>query len=245
MLSVVVVGSEGYIGSRLCAGRNFVRIDKTLGSTYADVPTGATVVFLAGHSSIANFKEDSETEQFAALVKRAGKFIFASSMLVYGESEEWQDEKSPLHPVTQYAKQKEIAEQLCKHAVVLRFGSVCGVSPKMRNDVLMNKMVYDAKNGLVKVCGKRLWRPVLGLHDLCCAIDKVLDRYCPGIYNLCSFNSDIASLGAMIAVRFGADFEVGDSEAIGIRMMANKFKKTYNFQFTDTAASVMEELCTL
>jgi len=64
-----------------------------------------------------------------------------------GENNNYCDEKSPLNPLSLYAKDKVLVEQeLMNHAraTSLRLATVFGISPRMRLDLLVNNFVYRA-----------------------------------------------------------------------------------------------------
>lgn len=78
--------------------------------------------------------------------------IYASTTSFYGQSGELRDEKSPVEPVSLYGKTKYEAEKICmerENSIALRFATIFGVSPKMRNDLMPNEFVYRA---LVERC---------------------------------------------------------------------------------------------
>jgi len=57
------------------------------------------------------------------------------------------DELSPLSPLSQYAKEKVLIEEVLmqkQNATSLRLATVFGVSPRMRLDLLVNNFVYRA-----------------------------------------------------------------------------------------------------
>jgi nucleoside-diphosphate-sugar epimerase len=73
--------------------------------------------------------------------------INASTTSLYGYSEEICDEESIVSPVSIYAKTKYESEKLVQardNSISLRFATVFGVSPKMRNDLLINDFTYKA-----------------------------------------------------------------------------------------------------
>jgi nucleoside-diphosphate-sugar epimerase len=66
-----------------------------------------------------------------------------------GEDDIFCTEETPLNPISEYGKQKVLAERelLDKgNAVVLRLATVFGISPRMRLDLLVNDFVYRALN---------------------------------------------------------------------------------------------------
>ena len=64
-----------------------------------------------------------------------------------GDKNNFCDEKSPLLPISKYAKDKVIVEEeLMEHtnSISLRLATVFGMSPRMRLDLLVNDFVYKA-----------------------------------------------------------------------------------------------------
>lgn len=80
------------------------------------------------------------------------KIIFPNTNSGYGRMAEgvaFCDENSPLEPVSLYGKLKvetEVALLKAGNAVVFRLATVCGISPRMRLDLLVNDFVYRAVN---------------------------------------------------------------------------------------------------
>lgn len=64
-----------------------------------------------------------------------------------GDANNLCSEKSPLRPISQYAREKvEVEKELMKHprSVSFRLATVFGMSPRMRTDLLVNDFVYKA-----------------------------------------------------------------------------------------------------
>lgn len=78
------------------------------------------------------------------------KIIFPNTNSGYGKMQEgvsYCDETSPLEPVSLYGKLKvQIEKELLSagNAITLRLATVCGASPRMRMDLLVNDFVYRA-----------------------------------------------------------------------------------------------------
>lgn len=91
------------------------------------------------------------------LVEVTGKgqlLINASTTSFYGASGKAFDEQSPVEPISIYGQTKYAAEKIIhdkENSVSLRFATVFGVSPRMRNDLLVNDFVYKAINERVIV----------------------------------------------------------------------------------------------
>jgi nucleoside-diphosphate-sugar epimerase len=89
----------------------------------------------------------------------------------------------------------------------LRFGTVCGVSVRQRDELLLNSMVRSAvENGMVNVSNPQAGRSVLALNDLVVTVNRMLDVVPPrGFYNLASYSMSIGAYGAAVARRLGAE----------------------------------------
>src|SRR5262249_27668870 len=74
-----------------------------------------------------------------------------------------------------YDASKRAAERVAadsgRPVACLRFGTVCGGAPRLRVDLLLNKMAHDAKTvGAVTVTPGGTWRPVPGPRGPCPAV---------------------------------------------------------------------------
>jgi nucleoside-diphosphate-sugar epimerase len=102
-------------------------------------------------------------------------FLYASSGSVYGVKEEAKvTEDLSLVPISLYNKTKMIAERLVKsyesnfRCISIRPATVCGFSPRMRFDVLINMFVWQAfRYGEINVLGGDQIRPNIHIEDLC------------------------------------------------------------------------------
>ena len=102
------------------------------------------------------------------------KIIFASSSSVYGiKKENKVTENLELTPISIYNKAKMITERIILSysdridSTIIRPASVCGISPRMRFDVSVNMMTYQAlKNSEITVFGGQQTRPNIHIDDL-------------------------------------------------------------------------------
>lgn len=103
------------------------------------------------------------------------RFIYASSSSVYGIKEtENVTEDLPLQPLTDYSKYKALCEEVLleKRApgfvtLVLRPATVCGYSPRLRLDVVVNLLTCHAINkGKITVLGGEQKRPNIHIEDM-------------------------------------------------------------------------------
>ena len=75
--------------------------------------------------------------------------IYASTTSFYGASGMECDENNPVQPVSIYGRTKYEAERSImqrKNSIALRFATVFGLSPKMRDDLMVNDFCYKAVN---------------------------------------------------------------------------------------------------
>lgn len=108
-------------------------------------------------------------------VAKIQDFIYASSGSVYGvKVEEQVTEDLDLVPISLYNKTKMIAERVVKsyendfRCISIRPATVCGFSPRMRFDVLINMFVWQAfSRGEISVLGGNQIRPNIHIDDLC------------------------------------------------------------------------------
>ena len=141
--------------------------------------------------------------RLAKLAKEAGakSFIFASSCSMYGSADDSpKTEESPLNPLTAYARSKVNTEkELAAIAgdglkiTCLRFATACGMSDRLRLDLVLNDFVAGA------VASKKItilsdgtpWRPLINVKDMAVAIEWALSRS--------------TDLGSFVAVNTGSN----------------------------------------
>ena len=140
------------------------------------------------------------------------QFIFASSASVYGVKDQDQiTEDLPLEPVSDYNKTKMVAERVLlsykdKMIVqILRPATVCGVSPRMRLDTMVNTLTMQAlkKKTITAHCGEHggdLMRPNIHIDDVTDLYAWMLERPAlEGIYNAGFENISALDTAKMIA----------------------------------------------
>ena len=101
------------------------------------------------------------------------RFIFASTCSVYGASEFLMDEHSKLGPLSTYAQTKADSEELLLeartsgfHPTVLRLGTLFGVSPRLRFDLVVNLLTARAATtGKITIFNGEQWRPFVHVYD--------------------------------------------------------------------------------
>ena len=145
-------------------------------------PMGATfekVTLDINHRASINLAEKAQ---------RAGvkKFVFASSCSVYGFAEGGpRREEDALNPLTAYAKSKVQTEQDLASltseaftATCLRFATACGMSDRLRLDLVLNDFVAGAlvSKHINILSDGTPWRPLIHVKDMARAIDWAVQR---------------------------------------------------------------------
>lgn len=126
--------------------------------------------------------------KIAKLAKEAGvsNFVFASSCSMYGAaSEQAKTEKSELNPLTAYARSKVFTEKELEPlagdgftVTCLRFATACGMSDRLRLDLVLNDFVAGAvATGKINILSDGTpWRPLIHVRDMARAIEWAVTR---------------------------------------------------------------------
>ncbi len=120
---------------------------------------------------------------------QVNRFVYASSCSVYGAGDDASllTEKSPLSPVSLYARMKMESEQALLNMAdgffsptILRLATVFGISPRMRFDLVVNTLTMRAiKENKITIFGGEQWRPNVHVADVARAILAVLEAPLP------------------------------------------------------------------
>ena len=185
-------------------------------------------------------------QQLADRAVRAGvkQFIFASSGSVYGVKDEpYVTEDLTLVPISVYNKTKMVAErvflsyldQMQVHCI--RPATVCGVSPRMRLDVSVNMLSYQAlKNGRITVFGGDQTRPNIHIQDIADVYRHFLahPEIESGCYNAGFENISILDIAEQVKSKIGAEIVVSASNdprsyrQDSSKLLATGFKPSHN-----------------
>jgi nucleoside-diphosphate-sugar epimerase len=174
------------------------------------------VIFLAGLSNdpmaefnpAMNFVQNGALPAYLAFIaKQAGvrRLIYASSCSIYGYTEnKLYNEDAPVTCSYPYGISKLIGEravlQQCDETLSvlsLRQGTICGHSPRMRFDLIVNTMFKTAmKEGVIVVNNPSIWRPVLDLRDAVTAYLRAVqaDDRLSGVFNVSSGNYTVGQV---------------------------------------------------
>lgn len=176
-----------------------------------DLEGFAAVIHLAGLSNDPLGDLDPEltmeinhraSVRLAELSKRAGvpRFIFSSSCSNYGAAgDDLLDEQAAFNPVTPYGKSKVLVERDVAaltddrfSPVFLRNATACGVSARLRFDLVLNNLTawaYTTGKVFIKSDGTP-WRPIVHVQDIARAFAAVAeaprDKVHAQAYNICA-----------------------------------------------------------
>ena len=227
--------------------------------TSTELAEYGVIVLLAGHSSVAAC-DKSPAEAFANNVtgfvelvhKLSGqKLVYASSISVYVRTDgrlATEAERLP-EPVSAYDLHKQTIERYAALAYPngfgLRLGTVCGPSPNTRTDLLLNSLVWSAVHrGHIQVANCEAHRPLLGIHDLCRAVEAIVRQpVAPGCYNVASVNATVGEVAEYVIGRYRVpSVEVERDNRYDIRVDTAKFRAAAGMRFKDTVPGLVEGL---
>ncbi len=287
MNKTLIIGGNGYIGNRLreylddvdiidtcwfgeantdVIVRDYGEVDKEFYSKYDNI------ILLAGHSSVKMAEGESTScfknnvVNFIELSEKLNnkqKFIYASSSSVYGSvgGKTVDENYYGFKPYNNYDISKHCIDLYAEKSDLqyygLRFGTVCGYSPVMRADIMINAMTNSAlKDGEIKLYIKDIMRPILGIEDLCRAIKTIIecDEDKRGLYNLASFNKtaeqiayEVSDVLEIKVVEYEADpTQVKNTKlqtkTYNFSISTSKFCKEFNFKFNETVESITKSI---
>ena len=180
-----------------------------------------------------------------AIKSKVKKIIFLSSGSVYGVKKEKKvTENLKLNPISIYNKTKMIAERIFLSfkdkidIICIRPATVCGFSERLRLDLTVNKLTFDAfyKKKIFVDGGKQI-RPNIHIQDLISAIDFLIfskKKLKHNIYNIGFENLKISEIANKIKKRTGAKIRVNKNKDIrsyrqdSSRFLRLGFKPKYN-----------------
>jgi nucleoside-diphosphate-sugar epimerase len=195
------------------------------------------------------------TTQLLNLCKKVSSikcFMYASSGSVYGiKEEERVTEDLDLVPISAYNKTKMSAERVCLSysddfdVYCIRPATVCGVSPRMRFDVVVNMFVMHAyRDRKITVLGGNQVRPNIHIQDMSRVYEHFLNN--PGLpsgcYNAGFENISVMSIAETVASKFGVEIEIKPSnDPRSYRQDSSKLIST-GYTQSKTVADAIDEI---
>jgi len=159
------------------------------------------------------------TKQLVKFLDPGQVLVYASTTYIYGKAGRKVDENSKPELISLYSKTKYAAEcsvMRRKNSVSFRFATVFGVSPRMRNDLMVNDFVNRAVNERSLVLfDSRSARTFLHLDDTIKAYLMVLgkaDKMMGKIYNVGSNKMNLSKRALAERIKRYVNYEIVDSE---------------------------------
>jgi nucleoside-diphosphate-sugar epimerase len=185
-----------------------------------DVTGYDQVIFLAGVSNdpmaefdpAVNFIYNAASPSYLAFIaKTAGvkRFIYASSCSVYGYTvDELYDEESPVtcgypYGISKLQGERGVTQLQDENfsVIALRQGTVCGYSPRMRMDLIVNTMwKFALSTGQITVNNPSIWRPLYDIRDATTAYLRAIQSHhsISGVFNVASGNYTVGQIGDIV-----------------------------------------------
>jgi nucleoside-diphosphate-sugar epimerase len=220
------------------------------------------IILLAAHSSMAmcaNNWHSAWQNNVTNLSNLIGKLeahqtlIYASSGSVYGNGGLNRVENIDLDTaLIEYDLTKQIGEKVAAGSrcstIGLRLGTLSGFNTHARSDLMLNAMTISAlTDKKITVYNGDNHRSILGLADCVRAIEHMVTlrpNKKHDVFNLASFNGSIMhfaeSASRVLTVPLDIKTEVTNN--FSFELNANKFKDIYNFEFAETAETIIKSL---
>lgn len=236
-----------------------------------DVKDYDQVIFLAGLSNdpmaefspAKNFISNASAPAFLCYIsKRAGvkRFIYAGSCSVYGYTvNELYDENSPAISNYPYGISKLQGEQAVIQmieegfsVIAFRQGTVCGYSPRMRLDLVVNTMFKTAlTEKAITINNPAIWRPILSINDAAMAYIRAIEanETISGIFNIASGNYTVGEIGDLVKagvkkyLNLNVDLNIKHIKDFrNYKVSFDKAKKVLSFHPQNGVESIIKDL---
>lgn len=224
--------------------------------TQKDLEGFDSVVFVAGlsndpmadYSPAKNFISNSASPAYLAYIaKKAGvkRMVYASSCSVYGYAvDQFYDETGPTTAVYPYGISKLQGEKSVMQmadetfsVIAFRKGTVSGVSPRMRFDLVVNAMYKTAvSTGVITMSNPAIWRPILSIKDCVSAYIRAIecDPSISGVFNIASENCTIGQIADIVKDTVEA------TTGMNLKIVNNNVKDVRNYKVTcDKAKTIL------
>lgn len=168
-------------------------------------------------------------------------FVFASSCSMYGAAEGGpRKETDPLNPLTAYARSKVATEESLAGinlgdmvATSLRFSTACGMSDRLRLDLVLNDFVACALavGEITVLSDGSPWRPLIDVKDMSRSIDWAITRKAENGGQLVKVNVGSDTWNYQVKSLAHAVAEMIPGTKISINKDAPPDKRSYSVNF--------------
>jgi nucleoside-diphosphate-sugar epimerase len=204
-----------WFGNKLPKGVNLANRD-LLDCTEKDLAGYDQFIFLAGissdpmaeHSPSKNFILNGALPSYLAFLAKQAKvkrFVYASTCSVYGYTAgQASTEEDPAGSRYPYGISKLQGEKGALQlqddsfsVIALRQGTVCGYSPRMRMDLVVNAMFKTSlMEGKIIINNPEIWRPVYDIRDCVEGFIRAVEAEASinGVFNVASENYTVETI---------------------------------------------------
>lgn len=181
--------------------------------------------------------------RIAGLARSAGvkSFVYASSCSIYGAADDYpKTETDTLAPITAYAKSKVAAEiGLAKLAskdftvTCLRFATACGMSNRLRLDLVLNDFVAGAiiSKEINILSDGTPWRPLINVLDMALALEWGVGRQASNGGEYLVVNTGTSSWNYQVKDLANAVSKVVPGCKVTVKQDAPPDKRSYKVNF--------------
>jgi nucleoside-diphosphate-sugar epimerase/SAM-dependent methyltransferase len=230
------------------------------------------VIYLAGLSGRKQCLEQPETRKFtenvvdimqvSSRMKKGALLIYASTASLYeGYGGTRADENALLYTqlydeytYSMYLREQNIRTLSHIDTIGLRFGTVIGLSPTQRTDLVHLAMLRSAVlRGVVSVFGANQHRAILWNRDLLDVFQRILERRGDirgnHVYNVASLNCTIAKVANEIGCQTGCNVLYKEDtpeikQVIGFSMNTEKIERAFGITWKGTNPGIIADLKT-
>jgi nucleoside-diphosphate-sugar epimerase/SAM-dependent methyltransferase len=281
-MQVVIIGHKGYIGSYLYKNILKTidaevlpydsRAESARSGLYSDgLGTADVVIYLAGITGRKQCNAQCETTRFkgnvidimevAHKMKNGALLIYASTASLYeGYGNTYASETDVLytHLYDEYTKSMYLREHNMRtishiRTIGLRLGTVIGISPNQRRDLVHIALLRSAVlTGVATVFGADQHRSILWNRDLLDVILRIIERRNEikrnAVYNVASFNCTVAKIANEIGCQTGCNLVYKDDAAfkntMGFSMDTSSIERDFGISWKGTNRRIIDDLKT-
>lgn len=282
-MDILLIGHKGYIGAFLYKELNatlekpVVGFDvkdgiESRGEYVPEIGKYDIVIYLAGLSGRKQCLGQDETHKFnenvvdimqvASQMKKGALLLYASTASLYeGYGATCADEKALLYTqlydeytYSMYLREQNIRTLSHIDTIGFRFGTVIGLSPTQRVDLVHIAMLRSAVlSGVVSVFGANQHRSILWNRDLLQTFQKIIGRRGEikgnHVYNVASLNCTVAKVANEIGCQTGCNVLYKEDtleikQNIGFSMNTEKIERAFGIVWNGTNTSMIADLKT-
>jgi nucleoside-diphosphate-sugar epimerase len=176
--------------------RNLAHIQPLLKDADIIIPLAALVGAPLCNKDVVGADTTNKEAIFMMLdkISKEQRIIMPTTNSAYGSGDENNlcTEESPLSPISKYAIDKVVVEQMFmqrENSISYRLATVFGMSPRMRTDLLVTHLTYRAVNdGYAVIFEGHFKRNYIHVRDVC-------DAFIHAIYNFNTMKGQIYNVG--------------------------------------------------